>query len=166
MQISRNGIQEQADPMLQWATFCLGNETYGIDVMRVQEVLRYTEITPVPGALSYILGIINLRGNVVTVVDTRKRFALSKVALTDETRIVIVEVAGQILGLLVDNVADVIYLHQSEIEKTPNVGNESTQRFFRGVCHKNDRLYILVDLDSMIEFKEDENEMSILDEAS
>ena len=59
------------DPILQWVTFKLDNESYGINVMRVQEVLRYTEIAPVPGAPSYVLGIINLRGNVVTVIDTR-----------------------------------------------------------------------------------------------
>ena len=58
------------DPMLQWVTFRLGGETYGINVMQVQEVLRYSEIAPVPGAPAYVLGIINLRGNVVTVIDT------------------------------------------------------------------------------------------------
>lgn len=64
------------DPVLRWVTFRLGDETYGINVMQVQEVLRMTEIAPVPGAPHYVLGIINLRGNVVTVLDTRARFGL------------------------------------------------------------------------------------------
>ncbi|MEK9765813.1 MAG: chemotaxis protein CheW, partial [Thalassolituus sp.] len=73
------------DPVLQWVTFRLENETYGINVMQVQEVLRYTEIAPVPGAPAYVLGIINLRGNVVTVIDTRQRFGLPTADTTDQT---------------------------------------------------------------------------------
>ncbi len=73
--------KETTDQVLQWVTFKLQEETYGINVMQVQEVLRYSEIAPVPGAPSYVLGIINLRGNVVTVIDTRHRFNLSAVKL-------------------------------------------------------------------------------------
>ena len=68
--------KESNDQVLQWVTFKLQEETYGINVMQVQEVLRYTDIAPVPGAPMYVLGIINLRGNVVTVIDTRARFGL------------------------------------------------------------------------------------------
>ena len=75
--MSKATAQSAEDPILQWVTFRLDNESYGINVMQVQEVLRYTEIAPVPGAPSYVLGIINLRGNVVTVIDTRQRFGLT-----------------------------------------------------------------------------------------
>ena len=88
------------DPILQWVTFKLDNETYGINVMRVQEVLRYTEIAPVPGAPSYVLGIINLRGNVVTVIDTRQRFGLMNAEISDNTRIVIIEADKQVVGMV------------------------------------------------------------------
>ena len=71
-----NNAANVDDQVLQWVTYRLGDETYGINVMQVQEVLRYTEIAPVPGAPDYVLGIINLRGNVVTVIDTRARFGL------------------------------------------------------------------------------------------
>ncbi|MAR00859.1 MAG: chemotaxis protein CheW [Oceanospirillaceae bacterium] len=138
------------DPVLQWVTFRLENETYGINVMQVQEVLRYTEIAPVPGAPSYVLGIINLRGNVVTVIDTRKRFGLDCSDTTDQTRIVIIESDSQVIGILVDAVAEVVYLRQSEIEATPNVGNEENAKFIQGVCHKNDELLILVDLEKFM----------------
>ncbi|MEN9464505.1 MAG: hypothetical protein RL217_686 [Pseudomonadota bacterium] len=138
------------DPVLQWVTFRLENETYGINVMQVQEVLRYSEIAPVPGAPSYVLGIINLRGNVVTVIDTRLRFGLSTADTTDQTRIVIIEAENQVVGILVDAVAEVVYLRQSEIETTPNVGNEESAKFIQGVCHKNDELLILVDLEKMM----------------
>ncbi len=138
------------DPVLQWVTFRLDNETYGINVMQVQEVLRYTEIAPVPGAPAYVLGIINLRGNVVTVIDTRQRFGLPPAEVTDNTRIVIIEADRQVVGVLVDSVAEVVYLRQSEIETAPNVGNEESAKFIQGVCNKNDELLILVDLEKML----------------
>lgn len=142
------------DPVLQWVTFRLENETYGINVMQVQEVLRYTEIAPVPGAPPYVLGIINLRGNVVTVIDTRQRFGLTTADTTDQTRIVIIEAENQVVGILVDAVAEVVYLRQSEIETTPNVGNEESAKFIQGVCHKNDELLILVDLEKLMSDEE------------
>ncbi|MEC8208594.1 MAG: chemotaxis protein CheW, partial [Pseudomonadota bacterium] len=87
------------DEVLQWVTFHLGEETYGINVMQVQEVLRYSEIAPVPGAPGYVLGIINLRGNVVTVIDTRTRFGLQSAEVTDNSRIVIIEAEKQVIGI-------------------------------------------------------------------
>ncbi|PCI43391.1 MAG: chemotaxis protein CheW [Moraxellaceae bacterium] len=138
------------DPILQWVTFRLDDETYGINVMQVQEVLRYTEIAPVPGAPMYVLGIINLRGNVVTVIDTRQRFGLKVDKVTDNTRIVIIEAEGQVVGILVDSVSEVVYLRQSEIETTPSVGNEESAKFIQGVCNKNGELLILVELDKLL----------------
>ena len=138
------------DPILQWVTFKLDNETYGINVMQVQEVLRYTEIAPVPGAPSYVLGIINLRGNVVTVIDTRQRFGLYNAEITDNSRIVIIEADKQVVGIMVDSVAEVVYLRQSEIETAPNVGNDESAKFIQGVCNKNGELLILVELDKMM----------------
>jgi purine-binding chemotaxis protein CheW len=142
------------DPILQWVTFKLDNETYGINVMRVQEVLRYTEIAPVPGAPSYVLGIINLRGNVVTVIDTRQRFGLMNAEISDNTRIVIIEADKHVVGIMVDSVAEVVYLRQSEIETAPNVGNEESAKFIQGVCNKNNELLILVELDKMMSEEE------------
>lgn len=138
------------DPMLQWVTFKLAGETYGINVMQVQEVLRYSEIAPVPGAPPYVLGIINLRGNVVTVIDTRHRFGLPSGELTDNTRIVIIEADNHVVGILVDSVAEVVYLRQSEIETAPNVGNDESAKFIQGVCHKNGELLILIELDKLL----------------
>ena len=138
------------DPILQWVTFRLAGETYGINVMQVQEVLRYSEIAPVPGAPSYVLGIINLRGNVVTVIDTRHRFGLEPGEVTDNTRIVIIEADSHVVGILVDSVAEVVYLRQSEIETAPNVGNEESAKFIQGVCHKNGELLILIELDKLL----------------
>ncbi|MBL4609790.1 chemotaxis protein CheW [Halopseudomonas sp.] len=148
--MQNNNAQGAEDPILQWVTFRLDNESYGINVMQVQEVLRHTEIAPVPGAPSYVLGIINLRGNVVTVIDTRQRFGLTPAPITDNTRIVIIEADKQVVGILVDSVAEVVYLRQSEIETAPNVGTDESAKFIQGVCNKNDELLILVDLEKMM----------------
>ena len=142
------------DPILQWVTFRLDNETYGINVMQVQEVLRYTEIAPVPGAPSHVLGIINLRGHVVTVIDTRECFGLQSAQVDDSTRVVIMEIDKQVIGILVDSVAEVVYLRQSEIETAPNVGNKDAAKFIQGVCNKNGELLILVELEKMMSDEE------------
>ena len=148
--MKNNTAQSTDDPILQWVTFRLDSESYGINVMQVQEVLRHTEIAPVPGAPEYVLGIINLRGNVVTVIDTRQRFGLGPAPVTDQTRIVIIEADRQVVGILVDSVAEVVYLRQSEIETAPNIGTDESAKFIQGVCNKNDELLILVDLEKMM----------------
>ena len=142
--------QTTEDPIFQYVTFRLDEETYGINVMQIQEVLRYTEIAPVPGAPDYVIGIINLRGNVVTVIDTRKRFGLCDTEVSDHTRIVVLEIEGQVVGVLVDSVAEVVYIKQSEVETAPNVGNDESARFIQGVCNKNGELIILVEFEKML----------------
>ncbi len=150
------------DEILQWVTFRLASETYGVNVMQVQEVLRYTEIAPVPGAPNYVLGIINLRGNVVTVIDTCQRFGLPPIEVTDSTRIVIIEANQQVIGILVDSVAEVVYLRASEIEIAPNVGNEESAKFIQGVTHRDGELLILVDLNKLLD-EEEWQELDYLD---
>lgn len=142
--------QTDGDSVLQWVTFKLGRETYAINVMQIREVLRYSDIAPVPGAPHYVLGIINLRGSVVTVIDTRARFGLEGGEVTDNTRIVILETASHTIGVLVDSVAEVVYLNQSEIESTPHVGNDENSKYIQGVCNKSNTLLILIDLDKLL----------------
>ncbi|WP_210449961.1 chemotaxis protein CheW [Vibrio crassostreae] len=138
------------DEVLQWVTFQLEEETYGINVMQVREVLRYSEIAPVPGAPDYVLGIINLRGNVVTVIDTRSRFGLMQGEITDSTRIIVIESERQVIGILVDSVAEVVYLRSSEIDTTPSVGTDESAKFIQGVSNRDGKLLILVDLNKLL----------------
>ncbi|MCG7869789.1 MAG: chemotaxis protein CheW [gamma proteobacterium symbiont of Stewartia floridana] len=137
-------------PLIQFVTFILMDEVYGINVMQVQEVLRVTEIAPVPGAPSYVLGIVNLRGNVVTVIDTRKRFGLPSVEVSDNSRIVVIESEKQVVGILVDAVAEVVELREDEIDAAPNVGTEESSRYIQGVATQEGRLLILVDLNKLL----------------
>ncbi|MCW8333057.1 chemotaxis protein CheW [Vibrio sp. SCSIO 43135] len=146
--------EQTNDEVLQWVTFQLEEETYGINVMQVREVLRYTEIAPVPGAPDYVLGIINLRGNVVTVIDTRSRFGLMEGEITDNTRIIVIESERQVIGILVDSVAEVVYLRSSEIDTTPSVGTDESAKFIQGVSNRDGKLLILVDLNKLLSEEE------------
>jgi purine-binding chemotaxis protein CheW len=155
MSQSRNlGENASEDEVLQWVTFKLENEIYGINVMQVQEVLRYTEIAPVPGAPNYVIGIINLRGNVVTVIDTRVRFGLMPSEVSENSRIVIIEAEKQVIGILVDGVAEVVYLRSSEIDMAPNVGTDESAKFIQGVSNREGELLILVDLNKFLSDEE------------
>lgn len=141
-----NDLQGQ----MQYVTFTLEDEIYGINVMQVQEVLREIEVAPVPGAPHYVTGIINLRGNVVSVIDARIRFGLPQRESTPYTRIIVIEAQQQIIGILVDSVAEVVDIEMSEIETAPNVGNDETARYIDGVLSRDEKLLILVDLNKLL----------------
>jgi len=149
-----DAAEAMSDPLIQWVTFRLDSEKYGINVMQVQEVLRMTDIAPVPGAPDYVLGIINLRGNVVTVIDTRLRFGLPEQEADDATRIVIIEADNQVVGILVDSVAEVVDLRMSEIDTAPNVGNDESSRYIQGVASLREELLILVDVNKLLSDEE------------
>ncbi len=134
----------------QWVSFILGDETYAIDVMQVQEVLRPVEITPVAGSPHYVLGVINLRGNVVTVIDARKRFNLMPIKSTDDTRILLVEVKEQVVGVLVDRIGEVLQVSQEQIESAPNVVNGDVSGNIQGVTTRGDELVEIIDLDKLL----------------
>ena len=144
----------QSYDTMQCVTFTLEDETYGIDVMLVQEVLREIEVAPVPGAPHFVTGIINLRGNVVSVIDARNRFGLPPKESTDLTRIIVIEVQQHIVGILVDSVAEVVDLKRSEIEIAPNVGTDETSKYIDGVVSQGDKLLILVDLNKLLSVDE------------
>jgi purine-binding chemotaxis protein CheW len=148
--------QEQVsnEPTSEWVTFRLEEEKYGVNVMLVREVLKNTELAPVPGSPPFVLGIINLRGNVVTVVDTRKRFGLPPREPDEATRIVVIEMDEQVIGMMVDSVAEVVTLGESEIEYAPNVGNDDSAKYIQGVSNHGDELLILIDMDKLFTHEE------------
>ncbi len=135
----------------QYVSFTIENEIYAIDVLHIQEILREPEITPVPGAPCYVLGVINLRGNVVSVVNARDRFKLPAIESTPMTRIIVVGFKDNAkLGILVDSVAEVVEIENSKIEPPPNVGSDTTSSFIQGVvCREND-LLTLIDVDKLL----------------
>jgi len=137
-----------------FVTFSLADETYAIDVLQVQEVLKMTDIAPVPGVPDYILGIINLRGDVVTVIDARRRMSLPYREPDDASRIVIIDAGHQNVGILVDAVAEVVQISPSSVDPAPAVGNDQTSRFILGVTSTEEGLTILIDLNKLLSDEE------------
>ncbi len=141
---------EVIESITQWVTYMLDGEKYGIDVMLVKEVLRNIEIAPVPGAPNYVLGIINLRGNVVTVIDTRTRFGLAAKEVDENSRVIVIEAEDQSVGILVDAIAEVADIPESEIEVTPNIGNDDSSKYIMGVYSTKGNLIILVEIAKLL----------------
>jgi purine-binding chemotaxis protein CheW len=143
-------MQEKNQQVFRWVTFRLADEIYGINVMQVQEVLRMTDVAPVPGAPHFVMGIINLRGNVVTVLDTRKLLDLATSDITDSSRIMIIESGKVTVGLLVDSVAEVVNIASSDIDPPPSVGNDEGSRYIQGIYSTEQQILILIDLNKLI----------------
>ncbi len=142
-------LETREDPEVQWIRFNLADETYGIAARQVNEVIRVGDVTPVPGAAEQILGIVNLRGNVVTVLDMRTLLGIERKPVDENSRIIIAETGGQAVGLLVDSVAEVVYLRASEIDVAPKVGKDEGSRLVKGVHSSEAGLLIMVDIDPL-----------------
>lgn len=141
--------EEQGD-LTQWVTFIIDAEKYGISVESIREVIKPTEIAPVPGAPDYVLGITNLRGNVVSILDARSKFGLAPISFTDETKVLIVDTEAQAVGIAVDKIASVIYIPKRAIESAPDVGTDKSSQYIQGVAHQDDELIILIELDKIL----------------
>lgn len=134
----------------QLVTFSLGSEEFGVDIMRVQEIIRIPPITRVPKAETYIEGVINLRGNVIPVISLRTRFGMTRVEETDLSRIVVLQVQTKVFGVWVDAVTEVLRLDSEAIEPPPPISIGMDSQFIRGVGKIGERLLILLDLDHII----------------
>lgn len=138
----------------QLVVFQLGEETYGIDIAQVQEIIRMQEITEVPGAPGFVEGVINLRGRVIPVIDLRKRFALSQREDQKSTRIIVVEVLPHTVGMIVDAVDEVLRMNEDQIEPpSPLIASIDTE-YLRGVGKLPDRLLVLLDLSKVLKKEE------------
>lgn len=124
----------QGDCLAQLCTFRIGGEDYAVDIMRVREIIHPLPITPVPRAPAFVEGVIRLRGDVIPVVDVRKRLALPATPPTRKSRFLVVNVAGRRIALVVDEVREVLRLPRSEIRPAPSLGSGGGPRFFLGVC--------------------------------
>jgi purine-binding chemotaxis protein CheW len=150
----------QANNSLLVATFLLGESAFGVDTARVQEVVRMGDITPVHHAPDYVVGIRNLRGRIVTVVDLRSRLNLGCAEAGPENRILIVESQGDPVGLLVDRVADTITVDPDRLEPPPPNLHGVQARHLRGVCHGGGRLVALLDPGTVLEADADASQPS------
>ncbi|WP_324716683.1 chemotaxis protein CheW [Carboxydochorda subterranea] len=139
---------------LQLVVFKLGNETYGVDIVTVREIIALQPITRVPGAPTFVEGILNLRGHVIPVMDLRRRFGLPWTQATRDTRIMVVEVAGRTLGLVVDAVSEVLRVPAETLEPPHELTVGVDVEFLQGVAKLDQRLVILLDLEQLLQAKE------------
>ena len=137
--------------LLQLVTFKIAEEEFGVDILSVQEIIRLMQITTVPRAPACIEGVINLRGKVIPVIDMRKRFNLPAVERNSHTRIIVMEFASsKIVSFLVDAVSEVLRIPASTVEPPPAVVSGVGSEYIKGVGKLDDRLLILLDLDSLL----------------
>ena len=153
VEVSQANIAESRDQaalLLHLVTFQLGKEEYGVEIASVQEIIRATDITPVPGAPSHVRGVINLRGKIIPVVDLRRRFALVSVEAGDAQRIIVVELGEKRIGMLVDSVSQVIKVPAGVVEEMPEEATSVDENFIRGVGKLDSRLIIILDLNKSL----------------
>jgi purine-binding chemotaxis protein CheW len=135
---------------MQVVSFALGSEEYGVDISQVQEINRMVTITHVPRAPHFMEGVINLRGQLIPIIDLRTRFGMPRTEHTKNTRIVVTEIGTKRVGMVVDSVSEVLRIPVEQIEDAPDMISGIETEYIRGVGKLGDRLIILLDLGRVI----------------
>ncbi len=145
----------------QLVVFNLGNEEYGIDIELTKEIIKLSNITPVPNTEEYVPGVINLRGQIIPVLDLHKRFGLEQTGYFDQEnkKIIIVEVEESLIGLIVDRVKEITWIEKKLIKEAPEVAGGIKQEFLEGVCSLNEQILIVIDIYKTL-FTEVQNQKS------
>ena len=134
----------------QFLTFNLGEELYGVDILRVQEIKGYTAVTKIPNTPSHIKGVLNLRGTIVPIVELRTKFGMPTIDYTAFTVIIVVVVRDKVMGLVVDAVSDVLNIDKKDIQSTPQFGARVDVSFLNGIGKSGDKLVALLDMDRLL----------------
>ena len=135
----------------EYLSFTLGNEHYGVDILKVQEIRGYDAVTRVPDAPDYIKGVINLRGTIVPVIDLRLKLRLDEARYDAFTVMIVLNVEDRVVGIVVDSVSDVIPLNAEQIRPTPEFGAAVDTRFISGIGTQDDRMLILLDIETLLD---------------
>ena len=135
-----------ADELLQLVTFNLDNEEFAINILEVQEINRMTEITKMPNSPHHVEGVVNLRGRVIPVVSLRKKLGLAETEKNEHSRIMIMDMQGNTMGLIVDAVSEVLRIPADIVEPPPPLSTDLSTEYIKGVAKLEDRLIMLVDL--------------------
>lgn len=150
--MTENQTRIDAEKEYQFSCFYLGDTLYGYDIDLVQEVNDQLDLTRVPLAPDYVLGIMNLRGQIITVIDQQKKIGLKSSVITNKSRVLIIKSGSEYIGLLADRIAEVTTCTAKEIAKPPSNVNGVQGRLFKGVVHtKKNELLALLDIDAVLE---------------
>ncbi|MEA3296918.1 MAG: chemotaxis protein CheW [candidate division Zixibacteria bacterium] len=149
-----NSFSEQSSELMQLVAFSIGSEDFGVDILKVQEINRMVEITRVPQAPYYVDGVINMRGKVIPIIDLRKRFNLEEKEYDKNTRILVVAIVDNVMGLIVDSVSEVLRIPANTIEPPPEIITNINSEYIRGVAKLENRLLIFLELSKVIDLQE------------
>jgi purine-binding chemotaxis protein CheW len=146
----------------EYLTFTLGNEEYGIDILKVQEIRSFERVTHIVNSPDFIKGVINLRGVIVPIVDLRLKFNLGEAEFTSFTAVVILNVAGRVVGVVVDSVSDVVHLANEQVKPPPQFSSVLDVQFIEGLTAIDDRMVIIMDIESLMTGQD----MALVDQAA
>ena len=138
----------------QFLTFIVENEEYGVDVLTVQEIIRYKKPTVIPNTPEAVRGVINFRGEVIPIIDLRKKFGFDTKKYNRFTVIIIIEILGKIIGMIVDQVSDILSFSKEDIQETLDFSSDIDTEFISGMAKLDDRLIILIKLEKLLSFNE------------
>lgn len=142
---------------LQFVVFRLGNEEYGVNIMQVKEIVPYKEPVKVPNAPNFIEGIINLRGQIIPIVNLKKRFNIPGESVCEETRIIVMNIDSKQVGFIVDDASEVRTISEEDIENAPDIIAGIERKYITGIGKIGERILILLDLDKLFDDKEKES---------
>jgi len=145
----------------EFLTFRLGNEEYGIDILKVQEIRGYDAITQIANSPEFIKGVVNLRGIIVPIIDMRIKFELGNAEYDQFTVVIILNVSGRVMGIVVDGVSDVISLDMEQVRETPEFGSVIDTRYIMGLGTVDERMLILIDIEKLMASED----MGLIDQA-
>ncbi|MBW3549744.1 MAG: chemotaxis protein CheW [Proteobacteria bacterium] len=134
----------------EFLTFALGEEEYGVEILKVQEIRGYDAVTRLPDAPDYIKGVINLRGIIVPVIDMRLKFRLARAEYNALTVMIVLNVADRVVGMVVDSVSDVVQLGREQIRDVPELGATIDRQFLTGIGTLDERMLILIDIEKLM----------------
>ncbi|WP_296131495.1 chemotaxis protein CheW [Pseudomonas sp. Ga0074129] len=149
-----------SEPVQEFLTFTLGSEEYAIDILRVQEIRGYDQVTAIANSPAFIKGVINLRGAIVPIVDLRIKFNLASVTYDPFTVVIILNVLNRIVGIVVDSVSDVLALMPNDIKPAPEFGGSFDTQYLMGLATVEERMLILVNIEQLMSSQE----MALLNE--
>lgn len=146
----------------EYLVFSLGDEEYAIDILKVQEIRGYENVTRIANAPDFIKGVANLRGVIVPIVDLRIKFRLAKAEYDDQTVVIVVNIAERVVGIVVDRVSDVMTLTSDQRKPAPEFGVSLPMDYIHGLGNLDDRMLVLVDIEKLLTSEE----MALVEEAS
>ena len=142
----------------QYLTFLLGEEEYGVDILRVQEIRGWDSVTTIPNAPAFIKGVINLRGTIVSILDLRERFGIESVDYNELTVVVVLRVKGEererIMGVVVDAVSEVYHIAENDLKDPPDLGYAINMDYMKGMATVDNKMISILDIDQLMSLKD------------